>query len=76
MGTPFDALQHALLGLKGLPPEQRQAWKEIFDFYVFDADSQDFSHIPESRRGVLAPISQSMAKSLRARLTQNLKNIR
>ena len=36
LGSPSDVLTHALLGLKSLPPEQKQAWKALFDYYLFD----------------------------------------
>ena len=74
LGSPFDVLQHAMLGLKDLPREQRMAWKELFNHYVFDAEHKDFSHIPESRRALIDPISEVVAQGLRSRLVTNIKN--
>ncbi|MBT8149619.1 MAG: cupin-like domain-containing protein, partial [Gammaproteobacteria bacterium] len=59
--------------LKDLPPEQREAWRELFDYYVFDADRQDFSHVPESRRQLLSPINEVVAQGMWSRLVNNIK---
>jgi hypothetical protein len=48
-GTLLDAVKN----LRGLPDEQRHAWREIFEHYVFDTDRDVSSHIPPARRGVL-----------------------
>lgn len=72
MDTPMDALMHAILCVRDLPPTQREAWKEIFRHYVFDADESTASHIPEAARGVLSPLDEARARRLRARLLQRL----
>ena len=41
--------------LRGLPPAQREAWREVFEHYVFDTDRDVVGHIPPERRGVLGP---------------------
>ena len=72
MGTPLDVLQHALLSLRDLPAEQREVWRGIFDHYIFSAEDDLASHIPEHARGVLAPITDESARRLRALLIRNL----
>ena len=72
MGAPLNVLQHALLGLRDLPPEQRAAWERIFDHYVFNPKPENFSHIPASARGVLNPIGEDVAAGLRAALRKKL----
>ncbi|RYE98572.1 MAG: cupin-like domain-containing protein, partial [Oxalobacteraceae bacterium] len=52
--------------------EQRAIWQDVFDHYVFDADTDTAAHMPESARGVLAPMDETRARSLRARLLQRL----
>ena len=56
MGSPVNVLQHAIMGIRDLPPEQRDAWREIFDHYVFNADEENYQHMPEQARGVLNPL--------------------
>ncbi len=72
MGSPLNVLKHALLGLHGLPPEQRAAWQHIFDYYVFNPQDAALAHIPEQRRGMLAPTDDTVARQLRADLLNQL----
>ncbi len=72
MGSPQNVLDHALLSLRDLPKEQREAWKEIFRFYIFDFDESAVAHIPEQSRGVLSPIDETAARKLRAALLNKL----
>jgi hypothetical protein len=55
-----------------LPKPQRDAWKAIFDFYVFDFDDASIAHIPEDRRGVLGPMDAISARRLRAQLLRKI----
>ena len=74
MDTPLNTLLLALLTLRALPPEQRQAWRALFDHYVFDADAETAAHIPPHAQGVLAsPIPETVARQLRAMLLNRLK---
>ncbi|CAE6837127.1 cupin-like domain-containing protein [Xanthomonas arboricola] len=72
MDSPMNALMLALLTLRDLPAEQRAIWRDVLDHYVFDADADTAAHMPESARGVLAPMDEARARSLRARLLQRL----
>lgn len=72
LGGPLNVLQHAILGLRDLPPEQREVWKQLFDYYVFNPDPEHIAHIPEQARGVLNPIDEATAKKIRTMLAQKL----
>ena len=72
MDSPMNALMLALLSVRDLPPEQRETWREMFRHYIFDADDDTAAHIPGPARGVLAPIDETTARELRARLLQRL----
>ncbi|MEM7280010.1 MAG: cupin-like domain-containing protein [Pseudomonadota bacterium] len=72
MGAPLSVLKHALLSLKGLPPEQRKAWQHIFDFYIFNESDEASAHIPEHSRGILGQMSDATARQLRADLLNQL----
>jgi hypothetical protein len=71
LGVPQDALLHAILSIRDLPPEQREAWRGIFDHYVH-ADEASVEHIPADRRGVLGELDETAARKLRAALRNNL----
>ena len=72
LGAPQDALLHAILSIRDLPEEQRQAWRGIFDHYVFRADDASIEHIPADRRGVLGQLDETAARKLRSTLRNNL----
>ena len=72
MDTPLNTLMLALLTVRDLPPAQREAWRALFDHYVFDADEQTAAHIPASGRGVLDRITPDGARQLRAFLLNRL----
>ena len=71
-GAPIDVLQHAILSLRGLPAEQRAAWRNMFDHYIFNYDENNFDYIPESGRGILAEIGDESARKIRAMLLSKL----
>ncbi len=72
MDTPLNTLLLALLSLRELPPHQRQAWRALFEHYVFDADDDTAAHIPPAARGVLGPMDATQARRLRAHLLNRL----
>jgi hypothetical protein len=72
MDTPLNTLMLALLSVRDLPPAQRDAWRALFNHYVFDADAQTAAHIPPAARGVLAPLSEAGARQLRSVLLNRL----
>lgn len=74
MGNPENVLYHALLSLRGLSKTRRDIWKNIFDYYVFDASDEDLLHIPEKIQGILSSLDERKAKNIRAYLSEKLRN--
>ena len=72
MDAPANVLDYALLALRDLPRQQRDAWRALFDFYIFDFDEESIEHIQKDRRGALAPLDDMAARRLRAQLLHNL----
>jgi hypothetical protein len=66
--TPMNAMQHALWALRDRPEREKQAWKHVFDYYVFGPSGRAGEHLPEQARGVLGPIDDTQARQLRAML--------
>jgi len=59
----FDALIHAVLNLRGLPPPTRRAWRALLDHFVFAEPEEAVGHIPPARHGVLGkPQAQALAR--------------
>jgi hypothetical protein len=72
-GTPTDAFTHALLSIRSMPKQQRDAWRAFFEHYVFADDDQHLAHLPEARRGRLGQLDDNAARQLRSQLTNLLK---
>ncbi|HSD16187.1 MAG TPA: cupin-like domain-containing protein [Thermomonas sp.] len=70
--TPMHALYHALWTLRDRPQREKDAWRHVFDYYVFGPVEQARDHLPEAARGPLAPIDDTMARQLRAMLLGKL----
>jgi hypothetical protein len=72
MDTPMNALMHAMMTVRDLPPAQREAWRVLFDHYVFAADEQTAAHIPAAARHSLAPMDSDAVRALRAQLLKRM----
>jgi Cupin-like domain len=72
MDSPMNAMMLALLTVRDLPPAQREAWKNLFRHYVFEADENTSAHIPAPARRLLGSLDAEAARELRARLLQRL----
>ena len=72
LGAPGDALLHAILSIRDLPAEQREAWKVFFDHYVFSAGDTTSEHIPSATLGALGELDADSARKIRAILRNKL----
>ncbi|WP_024891782.1 cupin-like domain-containing protein [Luteimonas huabeiensis] len=72
MDSPVNALLHALLAIRDLPPAERAIWQDAFGHYVFEPEADPAAHIPPHARGVLGPPGPERAAALRARLARAL----
>ncbi|MCH8536805.1 MAG: cupin-like domain-containing protein [Alkalimonas sp.] len=68
--SPELALKLAMLSINALPAEQKAAWREHFDHYVFGQGQAD--HIPEHLRGLQGPLTEPVARQVRAELLNKL----
>jgi hypothetical protein len=64
-GSPFDCMLHGILALRDLPPEQREVWRTMFEYYVFTAGEKSLAHLPPAQRGMLGPPSPERAQAIR-----------
>lgn len=74
-GSPFEALVHAVLAIKSLPPAKLHAWQAFFEHYIFQ-EGDPVAHLGARQRGLLAPASPQMAELLKAKLVQALSRKR
>jgi hypothetical protein len=72
MDSPANVLMYGLMSIRDLPSEQKQAWRDLFDYYIFDADSDSHSHIPEQAKGSLGSIDESLNRKIRSLLLKKI----
>jgi hypothetical protein len=72
VGSGFDSLIAAILNLRPLPDATREAWRALFEHYVFGDQSEVTKHIPPQRRGVLGELSPADAAKVREYLARRL----
>jgi hypothetical protein len=63
---------HALLSLRDRPLEDKRAWRELFDYYVFGSADIPRAHLPEAARGNLGPLDDTKARRMRSFLLNRL----
>ena len=72
MPTPMHALYHALWAIRDRPEREKQAWREVFDYYVFGPGARAGEHLPQAARNMLGPIDANLARQMRAMLIGKL----
>jgi hypothetical protein len=72
LGSPYEALMFALMSLRGLPEDQQDVWRMLFDHYVFQANGDPAGHLPPDVRGVLGPITPQQIGRMKATLIDAL----
>jgi hypothetical protein len=70
--TPMHALYHALWTIRDRPEREKQAWRRIFDYYVFGPADHAGEHLPQPARNLLGPIDETLSRQLRAMLIDKL----
>ncbi|NJM49532.1 MAG: cupin-like domain-containing protein [Sphingomonadales bacterium] len=70
--TPMNTLLHAILSLRDRPEQEKRAWKNLFDYYIFGDGARAAAHLPDHIAGPLAPMTDISARRLRAMLLSKL----
>jgi len=72
IGSPYDALMHAMYAFRHMPEDQRAVWRGLLDYYVFGAAGDPGAHLPESARGILGPPTRENFAAMRDFIRQVL----
>jgi hypothetical protein len=72
MDTPMTTLLHGMLSLRDRPSAEKQAWRALFDYYVFGDPDRPAEHLPPGAQGDLAPLDEMSSRRLRAKIMQKL----
>lgn len=68
----MSALYMAMLGIRDKSAHEREAWKHIFNHYIFDGAEKSNSYIPVEARGFLHTLDRLSVRKLRAMLINKL----
>lgn len=72
LSSGMNALYAAMLGIRDKPAHEREAWRALFDYYIFSGSDPAQENIPEKAQGFLARINRNSARKLRALLMNKL----
>lgn len=70
--SPSNALLYSLLTIKGLPASQRQDWKALFDYLIFQSEGAALEHLPQDARGLFGELTEEKAQRIRVLLMKIL----
>ncbi|MFN4116120.1 MAG: cupin-like domain-containing protein [Inhella sp.] len=71
--SPLSTLRLALMTLRDLPQKEKRIWEQHFQHFIWAAGDDSWSHIPETARGLLGPIDETLSRQARAQLLNQLK---
>jgi hypothetical protein len=70
---PFLSLVHSMLMLSKLPPAQRQSWRALFEYFVFQTDGDPGAHLPPDVQDLQRTLSPDERNQIKALLAEHLK---
>lgn len=70
--TPMHALYHALWTLRDRPENEKQAWRNVFEYYVFGPRERAIGHLPPAAHGELGTMDDDQSRKMRAMLINKL----
>jgi hypothetical protein len=71
--SPIDSLNLALLAMRDLTPKQRNAWRYMFDHYLFKQGIDPASYIPEHQQHMLGKIGPEYVRAIKDYFIEKLK---
>lgn len=72
-GSPFVALMYAVLATSEMPAGRREAWRRIFEHYVFQTGGNPVAHLAPEHRGLLGTPTPELAGRVKAWLLKALQ---
>jgi len=68
ISTPYDAMLHNILAFRHLPRRERDVWRTMLDYYIFESEGDPAAHLPEHARGMMGAPTPDLFARLRATL--------
>lgn len=72
MTSGMNALYLAMLGIRDKPKHERDGWRCLFDYYIFEGSENANGKIPAEARGFLEKLDDASSRKLRALLINKL----
>ncbi len=72
MGNPMDIVMHAIMGIRDRPEAEKNAWREVFEYYIFGPADTPREHLPGSIQGALGELDDDSIRRLRALVKNKL----
>ncbi len=70
--SPWDALMHGFMALRGLSAADKRVWSAMFAHYIFEDNGDPAAHIPPQSRGILSRPTPQMIAAMRKSILQSL----
>ncbi len=71
--SPIYALYHAVITMRDLPTNELNAWRNMFDHYVFGDDGEAVRHLPQKARGILGKRTPELVARVKKLLADMLR---
>jgi len=65
---------HGLMSMRSLPEPVRMAWREMFDYYVFQSKGDPMAHLEPDQRGVLGEFTPKTYASIKRSFVAQLQS--
>ena len=72
MGNPLDIVMHGIMGIRDRSEAEKNAWREIFEYYVFGSAETPRQHLPAAMQGALGDLDDDTIRRLRAMIKNKL----
>jgi len=72
--APYTSMLLAMIAISERPAPEREAWKALFDHYVFRENGHPLAHLPAAHHGLLGPLKDNYGK-IRARVMHLLRGV-
>ncbi len=70
---PFLSLVHSILMLSKLPAAQRESWRALFDYFVFQTHGDPGAHLPPDVQDLQRTLTPDERNQVKALLAEHLK---
>jgi len=70
--TPLNALYHAVITMRDLPPHELAAWRNMFNHYIFGDNGDPVEHLPQNARRLLGKRTPELVERVKQLLIKAL----